>query len=93
MHTQQLSPPLLPPTHTQDTAQDIGLAIQECLRLMSAAYKGVQGQNAIIVEALLLENIYSVSSCLLHHNHHPSPLRHPLSPLPSSPSPPPLPSS
>ena len=30
---------------------------------MSAAYKGVQGQNAVIVEALLLENIYSVSSC------------------------------
>ena len=27
---------------------------------MAAAYRGVQGQSALIIEALLLENIYSV---------------------------------
>ena len=39
---------------------DVSLAVQECLSLMAAAYRGVQGQSALIVEALLLENIYSV---------------------------------
>ena len=89
-HTHKLCPPHTH-THTQDTSQDIGLGIQECLGLMSTAYRGVQGQNALIVEALLLENIYSVSSCnqrcLLHRSHHPSPLPPP--PLCPSPLPPP----
>ena len=48
---------------TQDFPQDLGLAIQECLSLMSAAYRGVKGQHEVIVEALILENIYSVSKC------------------------------
>ena len=38
----------------------MSLAVQECLSLMAAAYGGVQGQSALIIEALLLENIYSV---------------------------------
>ena len=41
--------------------QDMSLAVQECLNLMAAAYRGVKGQSAMIVEALILENIYSVS--------------------------------
>lgn len=42
---------------------DIGLAIQECLSFIAGAYRGVgPGQSALIVEALLLENIYSQSS-------------------------------
>ena len=45
----------------QDVPQDLSLAIQECLSLMAAAYRGVKGQSAVIVEALILENIYSVS--------------------------------
>ena len=48
-------------SYPQDLATDIGLAIQECLSLMAAAYRGVKGQSALIVEALILENIYSVS--------------------------------
>lgn len=44
----------------QDLPQDMALAIQECLSLMAAAYRGVKGQSAIIVEALILEHIYSV---------------------------------
>ena len=59
----------------------MSLAIQECLGLMSVAYRGVQGQNTLIVEALLLENIYSVSRIaaaiycihISHHSTHPLP--------------------
>ena len=39
---------------------DVSLAVQECLSLMAVAYRGVKGQSALIIEALLLENIYSV---------------------------------
>ncbi len=44
----------------QDMPQDLRLAVQECLSLMAAAYRGVKGESAVIVEALILENIYSV---------------------------------
>lgn len=51
------------------------LAVQECLSLMVAAYRGVEGQPALIVEALMLENVHSVSHVVchvtsegLHHN-------------------------
>ena len=56
-------PPSLPPyLSLQDLEPDIGLAIQECLSFIAGAYRGVgPGQSALIVEALLLENIYSVS--------------------------------
>lgn len=47
-------------TPLQDMPQDLNLAVQECLNLMTTAYKGVKGQSALIVEALILENIYSV---------------------------------
>lgn len=42
------------------------LAVQECLSLMAAAYREVKGQSALRVEAMILENIYSVS--LTYHN-------------------------
>lgn len=45
----------------QDLAVDLSLAMQECLNMMAAAYRGVKGQSATMVEALMLENIYSVS--------------------------------
>lgn len=41
--------------------QELGVAIQECLILMAAAYRGVEGQDALAVEALILRNIDSVS--------------------------------
>ena len=46
---------------------DVSLAVQECLSLMAATYRGIQSQDqsAIRIEALLLENIYSVSQQLL----------------------------
>ena len=44
----------------QKLPMDVSLAVQECLSLMAAAYRGVQGQSAVIIEALILENIYSV---------------------------------
>lgn len=51
--------PALPAS--QDLPSDVSLAVQECLSSMALAYHGVKGQNALLLEALLLENIYSVS--------------------------------
>ena len=50
----------------QKLSVDVSLAVQECLSLMAAAYRGVQGQSALIIEALLLENIYSVWHKVAH---------------------------
>ena len=50
----------------QKLSADVSLAVQECLSLMAAAYRGVQGQSALIIEALLLENIYSVWHKVAH---------------------------
>ncbi|XP_064386642.1 proteasome adapter and scaffold protein ECM29-like isoform X2 [Halichondria panicea] len=44
----------------KDLPTDVGLAVQECLSSLALAYRGVRGQNALLLEALLLENIYSV---------------------------------
>ena len=47
---------------SQDLPSDVSLAVQECLSSMALAYHGVKGQNALLLQALLLENIYSVSA-------------------------------
>ena len=40
--------------------RDVGLAVQECMSLMAPAYLGVGRDKALLLEAALLENIYSV---------------------------------
>ena len=40
------------------------LAVQECLGLMAAAYRMVKEPNATLVEAIIVQNIFSVSSYL-----------------------------
>lgn len=43
----------------QDIDSDVVLAVQECLSTMAPAYRGLEGDNAVIVEALLLESVLS----------------------------------
>ena len=40
--------------------REVGLAVQECVSLLAPAYQGVAPQKALLLEAALLENIYSV---------------------------------
>ena len=45
--------------------RDVGLAVQECMSLMAPAYLGVGRDKALLLEAALLENIYSVRTMVL----------------------------
>ena len=40
---------------------EVALAIQDCLNMLSRAYQGLQDSGAVLMEALLLEKISSVS--------------------------------
>ena len=40
--------------------RDVGLAVQECMSLLAPAYQEVAVQKSLLLEAALLENIYSV---------------------------------
>ena len=40
---------------------EVVLAVQECVNTMATAYRGISGETATIVEALILKNITSVS--------------------------------
>ena len=46
--------------------RDVGLAVQECMSLLAPAYQGVAGQKALLLEAALLENIYSVRAVCVY---------------------------
>jgi proteasome component ECM29 len=41
--------------------RDVSLVIQECMGLVAPAYRGVGGHKALLLEAALLENIYSAA--------------------------------
>ena len=46
----------------QDEDNEIGLAVQQCISTSALAYRGIKDiSNAIIVEALILDNIKRVS--------------------------------
>ncbi|KAL5487417.1 hypothetical protein EMCRGX_G020012 [Ephydatia muelleri] len=46
----------------KETVVDVTLAIQDCLNMLSGAYRGLRDSGAVVMEALLLEKIASASS-------------------------------
>lgn len=44
---------------------EVVLAVQECVNTVATAYRGISGETATIVEALILKNITDVSRCTL----------------------------
>ena len=43
---------------------EVVLAVQECVSAVASAYRGVSEATATIVEAVMLENVNTVSACM-----------------------------